>query len=188
MAETGFAHLPLDPGRAVAWIDAEVNAAAERDLSVAAAKALVEERLGALDDAETTTLAAILWIWLREHLLSHPFGGSALGGVLVGTPPALRAIRIGLADGDALLRVVQRSLDTTLTVDVLKRTARETREMANVDTRKTGLLNEAEVELHGGIDTDVTAHAAAAAAVGVALVVGFAAGFAFGYVVDAVLP
>lgn len=150
-----------------------MKAAADRDPNVERARALLEQRLGELDDAERTLLASTVWMWLRNHLLGYPFGWPPFSGVLIGTPPALRAIRVGLADGDALLRGVE-SLDTIFTVDVLKRVASETRDVVNADPQRSDQLSAAQNELTGGIDADVTGHAAV---IGGAVVVGILIGW-----------
>jgi hypothetical protein len=175
VAANEMAALPLDPGHGVTWIVEEVDRAAERDPRVAAAKALVEERLGALDDVERGMFTTVLWMWLRQQILCNPFGWPPYAGALAGTPPGLRAIRIGLADGDALLRGIQESLDSVLTSEVVENVTGRTRAVADADPRRGDTLATLQDELRGGTDADVTPHGPVA--IGLAVAAGVAIGW-----------
>jgi len=171
MSEISFAVLPLDPGRAVSWITAEVDSASARDENIRKAKAVLEERIGGLSDADREALTATLWAWLRNYILYQPWGWPPFG-VLTGPPPALLAVRVGLANGNDVLRTIQDSLDTVFSSEVLEQVSREAREVAALDARRTNQMDILKDELNGG--ADVTPQAGAVAA-------GLVAGFLIGW-------
>jgi hypothetical protein len=178
MTEAGFTSLPLGPARAAPWILSEVDSAAARDPSIREARRLLEQRFVALDEADIATLTSVMWMWLRGYITSAPFSWPPYAG-LVGLPPGLHAIRVGLSHGDRLLSAVEQSLGTTLKADALQRIARETRDVAHADPRMGDQLNLIEDELRGGGEAEVTAHGVA---VGIAIGVGAtAAGIAIGW-------
>jgi hypothetical protein len=173
MSDISFAVLPLDPGRAVSWITAEVDSASERDENVRTARALLEERIGGLSDADREALTATLWAWLRNYILCQPWGWPPFG-VLTGPPPALLGVRVGLANGNDVLRTIQDSLDTVFSSEVLEKVSREARQVAALDARRTNEMDILKDELKGG--ADVTPQAAAVAVAFVAgVVIGVAA-------------
>jgi hypothetical protein len=111
--DVDFLLTPLDPVRALRRIASDVDRLAALDPKLGEAISLVRKRLQSVPPGTSPdeTLPVVFWLQLRGHLMSQP--------------SAVAAVRRWLGDSDAVLRSVERALDTSLTVEVLQQLSAE---------------------------------------------------------------
>lgn len=143
---------PFDPTRTRDhwWEHLELHAAA--DPKVAAARKLLESRLGSLPEADVEAVATLFWGLLRLRLRA-------------GVRP--NRFRMWLADGDRVLATVQDAVELLLAPAALTDLARRVRALDASDAPDTDELSVAKGEVQQAVSTDF----------GPATVLAFAAGY-----------
>jgi hypothetical protein len=148
--------IPFQPTRGfeVWWEHLDLHAAS--DPKVAAARGLLEDRLGVLSDTELETVTSVLWALLRLRLRA-------------GARP--RWFRAWLGDGDRVLRIIEDTVDSFLTPQALRELARDGGQLAASDSPDVEDLGTARTEVQGFVAADFGPATLLALAAGVGLVV-----------------
>jgi hypothetical protein len=167
--------LPLDPVRGLHTITAEVGRLADLDPKIREAGRLLEERMGVVPSGEDrdNVLMPILWMHLRSF---------------VANPGTYDAVRERLADGDAVLRQVESSLETTFSEEALTAAVGEAKAASEQESANKSAvaarLEMAKQELASMETLETVPGFAAAIAIAI-VVAGVIVGFV--YVVEAVM-
>lgn len=147
--------IPFNPTRGfdVWWEHLELHASA--DMKVAAARRLLEDRLGSLSQTDTATVASVLWGVLRQRLRAGA---------------GLRSFRTWLRDGDRVLETVEVALDSVFTPQAMRDLARAGSQLESSDAADADDLGRARGEVQGFVAADFGPATVLAVAAGAGLV------------------
>lgn len=109
----------IDPPRGLRRISSDLGRMVELDPKVRAAIALLDDRLHAVPPDGQEMLGAVLW---------------TRGRIRLACSVGLDGFRRWVGDGDAVLRAVERSLETIFSLEVLEEVIREATELAAADS------------------------------------------------------
>ena len=132
--------IPFDPGRSLETVSDTLELYASADPKVAAARSLVEDRLGSLPDADLEALGAVFWATYRRQLCA-------------GARPS--RVRDWLRNGDRVLWTIQVGLDSFLSPSALADLAVAVRELESSNAQDTTELTIARAELASLLASDI---------------------------------
>jgi len=128
---TQFFLLPLDPVRGFDKIREDLDILGELDPKLREARHRIDRHLRELT-FEQDVLASVLWLQIRDHVRSQS---------------NLRAVRRLLGDGDAVLRAVERGLETMFTRETVQEVGREVAQLDLADSPASKLLRDSRDEI-----------------------------------------